>query len=988
MPRLVKLLVILVVGVNLPFIGCIGKGVGLEVHETPAKVTIQGKNYRLQFWREQARFELQVSDAQGQFRNVTVETPVFSFVSKTIIYSNSGCRAKWFGQRKGEMFVVGWNCPLLAFSEAPKENVWSTVHFFCTDEGILVRFQLHSQKTPEGKAICWAMPLFRLDEKIFDAYTFWDYDGKRRSGRIANLGEQFVYAGVSPWGSEGDTTNAFFESLPALIVRSESNGVGLGVVFVNYANDWHGEFGFLQRYNPNLLFFYSGFTSAKKAEKGIWAWLAPFDGKKVDHEERVRKLLKNAERIVKTFKPVVSSEMPPWLKTPPDFPAELCRSKPIERIEDAAVFSINEFIHLPYGIWLARKVGSDVLLRGWFKWGNAPDWKKFSSLAEEARQLGMLFGGGTTCSALFHGENNLSEEEVLDMATRDPEGNLVDAWGLPNCRHGTLSNPRYLDYILRWCREQIEAGADCLFMDEIDAALHPNEGFDDYSLRDFREHLLQVYVKGQGWRIDDDRWQKQFRVDFSDKNICPDGTMRTFNYRAYLKRHGFAEQSPQNPYNTGPFSPENPFREEWIRFRRERDERAWHYIVEKIREFARQRNKKVFVCANGIAKFVDFQVRGIWDLWKLKDGRVDLNFSQMKDWASVVREGWFVSGRKVPVLLFHDWGFGFPWTEVPPSDREIWIRVRGSEIYASGGFFAFPVSGLANSQDAFRDGTLDEIARQTAFYQKNSRLYKDAIPIAFDELQTKPEQLSTALWVKFEPPTLLVHIINRQMKDFQLRKGSVDLWIPVKDFPQKVNVFSPDDTKKDVKIQWDGKQLTLTLAEIEAYSVIELQFKDFPKWSDDFAPKLRPLPRWERAPENTFVVRRGGIVENDWQLVSFLQGKLHTRLRNPPTFIVNAPKGGKLEVFIRSVAVGGALLVLKVDGVTTQTVLLPDKDKQNIGQTNEYDQVFTFEIPAGEHRITLDNEGSDWAFVDWLAFRGEFDEPKTSSRAVEIGSDR
>lgn len=70
-----------------------------------------------------------------------------------------------------------------------------------------------------------------------------------------------------------------------------------------------------------------------------------------------------------------------------------------------------------------------------------------------------------------------------------------------------------------------------------------------------------------------------------------------------------------------------------------------------------------------------------------------------------------LAGRKVPVVLFHDWGFeGFPWMEISPDDRRLWIRVRGAEIYVAGGFFAFPVQGPFGN-DARREGTLAEVAR-------------------------------------------------------------------------------------------------------------------------------------------------------------------------------------------------------------------------------------------------------------------------------------
>ena len=53
------------------------------------------------------------------------------------------------------------------------------------------------------------------------------------------------------------------------------------------------------------------------------------------------------------------------------------------------------------------------------------------------------------------------------MATRGPAGQLIAAWNEPNCRHGSLSSPTYLDYLLSSCKVQIDAGADYLFMDEI-----------------------------------------------------------------------------------------------------------------------------------------------------------------------------------------------------------------------------------------------------------------------------------------------------------------------------------------------------------------------------------------------------------------------------------------------------------------------------------------------------------------------------------------
>jgi hypothetical protein len=49
-------------------------------------------------------------------------------------------------------------------------------------------------------------------------------------------------------------------------------------------------------------------------------------------------------------------------------------------------------------------------------------------------------------------------------------------------------------------------------------------------------------------------------------------------------------------------------------------------------------------------------------------------------------------------------------------------------------------------------------------------------------------------------------------------------------------------------------------------------------------------------------------------------------------------------------------------------------DGKNDGGAVEYDRVFTFPVPAGPHRLTLDNIGPDWLVLTWLAFEGEFKE--------------
>ena len=94
----------------------------------------------------------------------------------------------------------------------------------------------------------------------------------------------------------------------------------------------------------------------------------------------------------------------------PDFPAALRRDRPVEDIQQAIVYTMNELVTSDEELELARKTGSDMLIRGWFKWGGASNYSPYAPLVPKAHAMGALFGGGITCSALYHGENGLNRE--------------------------------------------------------------------------------------------------------------------------------------------------------------------------------------------------------------------------------------------------------------------------------------------------------------------------------------------------------------------------------------------------------------------------------------------------------------------------------------------------------------------------------------------------------------------------------------------------
>lgn len=382
---------------------------------------------------------------------------------------------------------------------------------------------------------------------------------------------------------------------------------------------------------------------------------------------------------------------------------------PSPNLNDLVVWTVNEYIQSPEGVDFAARVPSQLLIRGWFRWANSRDFLKDAPLAARAHANGQLFGGGVTLAAIYRGENGLDEATFMDFATRDPNGRLYPAFGKANYFHGSLSNSRWVDYCLGFVYRQIDAGVDELFMDEVNAAHGQQEGYDDYACREFRTALL---ARHKDWSPTDARWEKEYGVALSDKAVCPDGTMASFDYRAYLQQRGFTRD---------PWASRNPLAGHWAQFKAERDDRVWREVCEKIRAYARSKNRRVWIAANGLNRYVDHQIQNIMDggLFLDKDRRVDACRSILEWGQGLVMRSRTLLGKDVPIVVFHDWGFGMPWQEISAADRNLWLRVYAPELYAAGVFFAFPVHGPFGC-DAQKDGTLPAIIREATFFRKHA----------------------------------------------------------------------------------------------------------------------------------------------------------------------------------------------------------------------------------------------------------------------------
>lgn len=128
------------------------------------------------------------------------------------------------------------------------------------------------------------------------------------------------------------------------------------------------------------------------------------------------------------------------------------------------------------------------------------------------------------------------------------------------------------------------------------------------------------------------------------------------------------------------------------------------------------------------------------------------------------------------------------------------------------------------------------------------------------------------------------------------------------------------------------------------------------------------------AADTRFVLRRDGTVENVEELPGLLHGPAHSDLKSPFVFELDCPKPARFEVHVGTVS-AGAKLVFELDGETVRTVELPAGEQA--GKRNEwqeqweiwqstYDESYGIELPAGEHTVTIRNEGHDWMQIGYF----------------------
>jgi hypothetical protein len=630
-------------------------------------------------------------------------------------------------------------------------------------------------------------------------------------------------------------------------------------------------------------------------------------------------------------------------------------------LDEWTIATLNEGCVNAEGASLAASVPSDLLMRAWFKWEKARDYQADKFVLPAARARGASFGGGTTVSALYRQENGLTPEQWRRLATRDPFGHIIPAWNDKRVAHGALSSEEYLDYVLKFCYAQIDAGVDNLFMDEVEACYSGFEGFDDPAMAKFAAWLIHKYCDGQGWAPKDARWRDKFGLDLADPEMCPDGTIKSFNYRAYLYKRDFAAD---------PYAEDNPLRLDFgwpgsgeDTFWGWRNDWAWKYLCDHLRDYAKKKGREVLLTANGLHKYVDYQVSGFWIEWVGDRKHVTTNASYLRKYRRAVLTAYDLAGKQVPVVFFHDWGFeGFPFGELSPDNRIRWIKIYAPEVFAAGGLFCWPVN-IAAPED------LEVMKHYIAWYDTHRALFHGGAMVPTRQVMVSDSHVTTALWELGAQKKRVIHFINHSYDRDIVPVDNLAVTLPSGSKPLTATWVSPEiPADRPVTFAYADGALTFKTPRIEGYGALVLSYDELPKNDQLAARTVELLTRgaWARPGVNRFTVTADGKVNNPDQLYSCLQGRLHPDLRNNPTFVVDYPADGKFLVHVNSVAASGANLEFYLDGKLVLRQDLPDLDKQNDGGAAEYDQEYGIDVPRGKHEVRLDNTGGDWLSVDYF----------------------
>jgi hypothetical protein len=490
----------------------------------------------------------------------------------------------------------------------------------------------------------------------------------------------------------------------------------------------------------------------------------------------------------------------------------------------------------------------NVVPRAWARWDtsgtHASDYN--FGYPAQAEAAGIEFIGGTTATVLFPDEFP-APADFNAVVSCNADGQPVFLPPPQGFYRGSIASPAYRQYIIGIGEIQIDGGVDGLFFDEVGGSYDGlsydyNNGFDDADVADFGGFLCAKYPN-----LTAAQWQSQFGITAADNLNCSAASSvagRAFNYRGYLARNG---------WDTNPLTSSNPLAAEWG----VTDDYHplpqngtftntylylvyWQDIVLQVRTYARQKyGKEIYITANGVLPFVDFQAKGINDFNDDGPGGTDVDYcpltagedlngtqSLMQAFLTTKQRSETVAGRIVPVSEFLDWPSGpmSRYLSLPSSEYQDYWRMYVPEALAVGVNLAMHLEDTIGDPTATELGLMPYFDQSAAFYEApaHAALYQNAQNLAATVTVSAPNVSSNL--TQLSDGRTVAHLINHNYAAGFQTQSAVAVSFPLAAAPTTVTLVSPDaSADTTVPFTYANGQVQVTIPQLAAYTAVVAQ---------------------------------------------------------------------------------------------------------------------------------------------------------------------
>jgi hypothetical protein len=263
----------------------------------------------------------------------------------------------------------------------------------------------------------------------------------------------------------------------------------------------------------------------------------------------------------------------------------------------------------------------------------------------------------------------------------------------------------------------------------------------------------------------------------------------------------------------------------------------WQDIVLTLRNYARQKyNKEIYITANGVFPFVDFQMIGLWGgnpdgpggssvnyCPHTADGHLDGTKSLLAAFMALKQRSARIDGRVVPVTAFIDWPTDVmtDYLSLPASEKSDYWRMYVPEALAATVYLNMHLADTVGDPTATQLGLMPLFRQTAAFYKMpthaalyhNTRDLPGRVTASVANIGTNLTQLSDGRTV--------VHLINHNYsRGFQEQDG-VSVSFPVAKAPRSVTLVSPDyGADTPVAFTCSGGRVQVTVPKLVAYVAV------------------------------------------------------------------------------------------------------------------------------------------------------------------------